>query len=100
MVAQHVVMKGVAAALAVLALCGAIFAVRRALRQRPDEELTAATATNLSTQVTPMRNRVDILGATGAITVWTPREAYFIEGQTIPIVYDRRGNVRAAPNGP
>jgi hypothetical protein len=87
--------RGTAAALAAITFVGAILTVRRALRLPKVEETTATTATVVRTQVTPNGNRVDIRGAglTATATVWTPREVYFIDGQTIPIVYDPQGNV-------
>lgn len=88
-------MKRVAAVLALAAFVGAFLAARHALRSQPVEETSAATATVLHTQVTPNGNRVDIRG-TGATTtdiVWTPRDVYLIEGQTIAVVYDRKGGV-------
>lgn len=84
--------RGAAAVLAATAFVGAILAVRRALRLPTVQETTATTATVVRTRVTPNGNRVDIRGAGVTATVWTPREVYYIEGQTIPIVYDPHGN--------
>jgi hypothetical protein len=80
------------ATVAVLALVGAVASARRALkRYEPDPISRFATvhATVLCTRVTDNGNRVDIEGG----TVWTPREAYYIQGSTIPVVYDSLGNV-------
>jgi hypothetical protein len=79
-------------ALAALALVGAVAALRRALRRDasdPDARFATAQATVLCTRVTYHGNRVDIEGG----TVWTPREAYYIQGSAIPVVYDTHGNV-------
>lgn len=82
--------KIAASLLAAVALVGAVAAARRGVQKRPAEPERSATAhaTVLRTQVTPLGNRVDVEGA----TLWTPRDAYFMAGQTIPIVYDEQGS--------
>jgi hypothetical protein len=83
-------LRRLAAAVSASALVGGALIIWRLAGSRPTPERAAtSSATVLRTQTTSHGNRVDVKGA----SVWTPRDVYYIEGTSIPLVFDNSGNV-------